>query len=98
MYLRGQGWQILAERVRNAAGEIDLVARRGKVVIFVEVKWRARAGDLDTAIDALRLARVQAAAEIEAPRFAEPGDDIRVDVLLLAPRTPPRHLENAGQF
>ncbi len=29
------------------------------------------------------------------PRYATAGEDIRVDVILLAPRTPPRHIENA---
>jgi len=98
MYLRSAGWRILAERVRNPAGEIDLVARRGSMVIFVEVKWRARAADLDTAIDARRLSRVCAAAEVAAPDYMGDGDDMRVDVLLLAPGHVPRHLANAGQF
>ena len=40
-------------------------------------------------------ARVAAAAELLMPRYAGPGDDIRVDVILLAPGTRPRHIENA---
>lgn len=98
MYLRSKGWRILAERVRNACGEIDLVARRESIVAFVEVKWRADPAQLDFAIDARRLARVSAAAEVEAHRFAGPDDVVRIDVLLLAPRSQPRHLENVGQF
>lgn len=61
---------------------------------FVEVKTRATANDLDHAIDERRLARVAAAAEILAPTYGE-GCDIRIDVILLAPRTAPRHIENA---
>lgn len=98
MYLRAKGWRILAERVRNPAGEIDLIARRGTMVIFVEVKWRAKAEDLDLAIDSRRLARVAAAAEAEAHKHLRDGDDMRIDVLLLAPRRLPRHIVNAGQF
>lgn len=94
-WLRLKGWQILDRRVRTPAGEVDLVARKGTLVAFVEVKTRASAGELDFAIDERRLARVAAAAEVLMPRYAGPGDDIRVDVILLAPGTRPRHIENA---
>ncbi len=94
-YLRIRGWRILAERVRTAAGEVDLVAKRGKLIAFVEVKTRATDAELDFAIDRRRLARVAAAAEILAPRFAADGEDIRIDVLLLVPGRLPRHIENA---
>ncbi|KQN73908.1 hypothetical protein ASE90_08940 [Sphingomonas sp. Leaf67] len=93
-WLRLKGWRILARRVKTKAGEIDLIARRGGIVAFVEVKTRATAADLNHAIDERRLARVAAAAEILAPTYAD-GADIRIDVILLAPGTPPRHIENA---
>lgn len=96
-YLRLHGWRIVARRVRTPRGEIDLVARRGRTVCFVEVKWRRNARDLDLAIDLWRLRRVEAAAEAVAARFARPGDDIRIDVLLLSPRRWPRRIENASQ-
>ncbi len=94
-WLRLKGWRILDRRVRTPAGEVDLVARRGNLVAFVEVKTRATAAELDFAIDERRLARVAAAAEMLMPRYAGPGDDIRVDVILLAPGVRPRHIENA---
>ena len=94
-FLRAKGWRILAQRVRTPAGEIDLVARRGKLVAFVEVKTRKTAAELDFAIDEYRLARVAAAAEMLCPRFCRDGDDIRIDVVLIAPRAWPRHIENA---
>jgi len=94
-WLRLHGWEILARRVRTPAGEVDLVARKANLVAFVEVKQRKTAAALDFAIDERRLARVAAAAEVLMSRFAEPGDDIRVDVILLAPGTRPRHIENA---
>ncbi|WP_294050517.1 YraN family protein [Sphingomonas sp.] len=90
-----KGWRILDRRVRTPAGEVDLVVRRGNLIAFVEVKTRATAADLDFAIDERRLARVAAAAEVLMPRYAGPNDDIRVDVILIAPGTPPRHIENA---
>ena len=94
-YLRFKGWRILARRVKTPRGEIDLVARRGKVVAFVEVKWRANAAELDHAIDVYRLRRVRAAAEAVGHRYARPGDQQRIDVVLLAPGRFPRHMANA---
>ena len=90
-----KGWKILDRRVRTPVGEVDLVVRKGSLIAFVEVKTRAAAADLDFAIDEPRLARVAAAAEYLMPRYALAGEDIRVDVILIAPRTPPRHIENA---
>ncbi|RZL59270.1 MAG: hypothetical protein EOP65_03620 [Sphingomonas sp.] len=94
-WLRLKGWTVLGRRVRTPAGEVDLVARKGSLIAFVEVKMRRTAAELDFAIDERRLARVAAAAELLMPRYAGPGDDIRVDVILLAPGTRPRHIENA---
>ncbi len=94
-YLRLKGWRIVAQRVKSPRGEVDIVARKGRLVVFVEVKWRRSVGELDLAIDAYRLRRVAAAAEALAPRYAKPGDDLRIDVLLLAPRRFPRHIVNA---
>ena len=94
-YLRIKGWRILATRGRTPAGEVDLVAKRGKLVAFVEVKTRATAGELDFAIDERRLARVAAAAEILSARYANNGEDIRIDVILISRSARPRHVENA---
>jgi len=93
-WLRLKGWSILARRVRTPAGEIDLIARRGSMIAFVEVKARGGGRALDEAIDERRLARVAAAAEILAATYLGPGDDMRIDVMLIAPGRPPRHLEN----
>lgn len=93
-WLRLKGWQIVGRRMRTPLGEVDLVARRGAMLAFVEVKARATAADLDLAIDERRLARVAAAAELLWHDLARPGDDMRIDVMLLAPGRPPRHLAN----
>ncbi|MEO6151829.1 MAG: YraN family protein [Croceibacterium sp.] len=96
-WLRFHGWRIVERRVKTARGEIDLIARRGRTIAFVEVKWRATVIERDRAIDEHRLRRVGAAAEAIAHRYAAPTDTVRVDVLLLAPRRWPRHIVNAWQ-
>lgn len=96
-WLRLHGWRILGQRLRVPTGEVDIVARRGRTVAFVEVKWRDRVADLDHAIDSYRLRRVAAAAEMLRARFAGPRDDVRIDVMLLAPRRLPRHLVHVWQ-
>lgn len=96
-YLWLTGWRILARRQRVGAGEVDIVARKGRTVAFVEVKWRRTAAALDLAIDAHRLRRVARAAEVLAARYARSGDDIRIDVILIAPGTWPRRIANAWQ-
>jgi len=97
LWLRLKGWQILATRTKTKLGEIDLIARRGRLVSFIEVKWRSKREDLDFAIDERRLARVAAAAEAVAHAYVKDGDDMRIDVILLAPGHLPRHITNAWQ-
>lgn len=93
-WLRLQGWRILDQRVRQRAGEIDLIARRGRTTAFIEVKTRATAAALELAIDEYRLRRVAAAVNSVSHRYARAGDDIRIDIILIAPRRWPRHLVN----
>lgn len=95
LYLRATGWTILDRRRKTPAGEIDLIARRFGVVAFVEVKWRKRAEELAYAIDAYRLRRVAAAAEAVAQDYVRDGEDMRIDVILLAPGRLPDHIVNA---
>jgi putative endonuclease len=95
MFLAQAGWRIIAERVRTKAGEIDLIARRPGLIAFVEVKWRRNAASLADAIDERRLARVAAAVECVWQDYATGGEDIRIDVILLAPGHKPTHIENA---
>ena len=97
-WLRLHGWRIVGERVKTPRGEVDLVARRGKALAFVEVKARATAAQLDQSIDAYRLRRVIAAAEALVERYGKGAEEIRVDVILVAPWTMPRHLVNVGQI
>ncbi len=50
LWLQLKGWTILARRARTAVGEVDLVARRGRTLAFVEVKARATQGEAEHAL------------------------------------------------
>lgn len=94
--LRLKGYRIEARRVRTPAGEIDLVARRGDVVVFVEVKARqslAQAADSVTAGQRRRILR--AAGHYMAGRPDLAGLTQRFDVVLVAPRKWPHHVITA---
>lgn len=94
--LRVKGYRILGRRVKTAAGEIDLVARRGRVLAFVEVKARR---DMDQALHALGMIqrrRIQRAAGIWLARHPEfAALQWRFDVMLVVPGHLPRHLPDA---
>jgi putative endonuclease len=91
-WLRFKGWAVLARRVRTPVGEIDLVARRGRVVAFVEVKARATLEEAQFSLDDYRLRRVAAAADALAHRYARAGDALRIDAVFIVPGRLPRHL------
>jgi len=93
-WLRLRGWRILAKRIRVPGGEVDLVARRGRVLAFVEVKQRATEEAAGWSLDEYRLRRVAVAAQRLTPRYARDGDEIRIDAMFIVPRRLPRHLPN----
>jgi len=93
-WLRLNGWSILGERVKTKVGEVDLIARRGRALAFVEVKTRATAADLALAIDERRLQRVAAAAHSLIARYGRDADEISIDVILIRPWALPVHMRN----
>ena len=96
-YLRLRGWRILARRARVPGGEVDIVARRGNILAFVEVKARGSEDAAAFALDQWRLRRVAMAAERLAPRFTRDGDDLRIDAIFIVPGRWPQHLPNVWQ-
>ena len=96
-FLRLKGWRILARRARMHGGEVDIVARRGRTLAFIEVKARATAEEAAFALDDWRLRRVVTAAERLTPRYMREGDDVRIDALFIVPYRWPRHLTNVWQ-
>ncbi len=95
-FLRLRGYRILARRFACPVGEIDLVARRGDLLLFVEVKRRRSP---EAAAEALRPAqrrRIARAAEAflrDRPALA--GLRQRFDLVLISPWRLPRHLGDA---
>lgn len=94
LWLMLKGWSILGRRVRTPVGEVDLIARRGKVLAFIEVKARRTSADASLSLDHFRLRRVAAAAEALVPRYMREGDDVRIDAIFIVPRRLPRHMTN----
>src|SRR6187401_793865 len=62
-FLIAKGFRILARRYRSPVGEIDIVARRRKLLVFVEVKARERFDDAAWSVTERQRARIVAAAE-----------------------------------
>jgi putative endonuclease len=97
-WLRLHGWRILGMRVRTPVGEVDLVARRGRTLAFIEVKARATAAETGFALDEWRLRRVVRAAEALLRRYMRDGDAVRIDAVFIAPWRRPVWLRNVSQL
>lgn len=80
-HLQSQGWQILCSNWRCRQGEIDLVARLGRLVAFIEVKTRqgAFAGESVTAAKQRKLRSLAVRYLAEHPH----GGEIRFDVIVI---------------
>jgi putative endonuclease len=94
--LVAKGYRIVARRFRSPVGEVDIVARRGRLLVFVEVKARARLDDAAEAVLPRQQRRIAAAAAIWLAHNPDDGEgDIRFDVVLVAPGRIPRHIPAA---
>ena len=96
-YLRMRGWRILARRARVPGGEVDIVAKRGRTLAFVEVKARGTDDAAAFALDEWRLRRVAVAVQRLMPRYMNGVDEVRIDAIFIVPFRWPRHLENVWQ-
>lgn len=95
-YLVAKGYRILARRWKSPVGELDLVARRRHLLVFVEVKARASLDDAAEAVLPRQQRRIAAAAEAWIATYPDPTiTDMRFDAILVAPRKLPRHIESA---
>jgi putative endonuclease len=85
-YLEEAGWRLLGRNVRIGRGELDLIARRGRVLAFVEVKSRrtATCGSPEDAVDARKrrqIARLAGLWLAGRPWALTGVDDVRFDVI-----------------
>ncbi|MFK8033498.1 MAG: YraN family protein [Hyphomicrobiales bacterium] len=96
VYLRTKGFGIIQTRFKTPVGEIDLVARRSRLIVFVEVKWRRKIEDALAAVHRpaqVRIARAAGHFNAMYPEFSSYYQ--RFDVIVLAPRRWPIHLKQA---
>jgi putative endonuclease len=96
LMLRLKGYRILARRFVVNGAEIDLIARRGGAIAFVEVKARADMDVAEIAISAAKQRRIARAARVWLARNPwAAGLVLRGDAIFVAPRRLPRHAPSA---
>ncbi len=91
-----KGYSILEMRHRNRGGEIDIIAARGKVIVFIEVKARGVRADALESVTQDKRRRLARAAELyvaKRARFAQHG--LRFDVMVVTSPWNIHHLKNA---
>ena len=87
-----KGWRICARNYGAQGGEIDIIARRGSVIAFVEVKVRRDFASTENAIDGFKLTRMARAADHWLARHAwATARTLRVDAIDIVPWRWPRH-------
>ena len=93
-YLRRRGCTVVARnyRPRAGGGEIDVIARHGGALVFIEVKTRASAeyGPPDRAVDTEKRAHLTRAGRDYARRTETPWEKTRFDIVNVILSDPPR--------
>lgn len=98
-WLMVRGYQVLGFRLKTRAGEIDILARRGKVLAVVEVKRRATLEAALTALGPDQYDRLRAAGRsVLRQRPSLAGHVLRIDMVALAPGRFPRHRRGVVAF
>ncbi len=95
LILRLKCYRILAVRYKTPVGEIDIVARRGRTVIAVEVKARPTREEALFSVTPFQQKRIANALLLFVKARHLAAYDLRFDVMLVTPRAWPMHLHNA---
>lgn len=91
-----KGYRPFARNYVVRGGEIDLVMRRGRTVVFVEVKARPAVETAVAVLSAQKRRRIECAARVWLARHpAAAGLTLRGDGIFIAPRRWPLHVEDA---
>lgn len=94
--LMAKGYRILARRWKSRAGEIDIIAVRGRRLAFVEVKQRPSVDLAEQSITGEQSRRIRNAADLWLARHPRYRDhDIHFDALFVVPMSWPRHAPDA---
>ncbi len=80
-HIRRMGWEVLATRYRCREGEVDIIARDGETIVFVEVKARRGRSSPAEAVNAVKRARLVTAAKAWLYETSNPDADCRLDVV-----------------
>jgi putative endonuclease len=98
-YLEDNGYTILERRFRSGPGEVDIIVRKGELVVFVEVKtWDVLGMEsLEHSIDSRKRGKIRKTASLFLLRHPELGGcRIRFDLIFLSRRMEKLdHWENA---
>ena len=101
-WLKLRGWTLLAKRFKVSEGEIDIIARRKNIIIFVEVKQRAALSKIEDIVSQTNISRVMEAAEIWVNKNFDslsPDFEIRFDLAVIEGHVHPlakvQYIENA---
>lgn len=96
LWLQIKGYRVLERRARTPACENDLVVRKGRMLVFVEVKSRRAIAAAREAVTPELRRRLEQAANIWAGRRRDANTLLwRFDMVLLAPGRLPLHVRDA---
>ena len=91
--LRAKFYHILARRYRTPSGEIDIIARRRRTIVFVEVKRRPTPAEALDAIGPSSRKRITRAADLWLGAHPDAATfDLRFDLVIVVPGRLPRHI------
>lgn len=94
LWLRLKGYRILARRWNCSGGEIDIIARKGKIIVLVEIKTRPDIKQAMEAISRKQQQRIENSADIWLARFpAYAQYSLRFDFIAVCPRKLPHHIK-----
>jgi len=95
-FLRKKGYQIIAKNYRTPVGEIDIIAQKNEVLVFIEVKKRSSSkfGTGAEAVTAQKQNKIIRSAQLYMKKYCEGEANCRFDVISIDAKHI-RHIENA---